>query len=128
MDSTQRKNSETHHAERVHLFGPDNVPTMDVDGVSKVMFGLTTVTLEFYKTVPDPQPPPAAASKRGDGRAEVPEQRMIVGRLAMPASVFYELVANITLQVRTDRATIDQRNLLYQDTMKRVLDLIEETR
>jgi hypothetical protein len=112
----------------VHLFAPDGIPTMDVDGVSKLMFGTTSVTLEFYKTVPDPQPLPTPASKRVDGRAEVPEQRMIVGRLAMPATAFYELVANITLQVRTDRATIDQRNLLYQDTMKRVLDLIEETR
>jgi hypothetical protein len=111
-----------HRAQTVHIHEPDHVPSMDVDGVANVLFNVTTVTLEFFKTVPGRAALDAAVG------ATPNEQRMIVGRLTLPSTAFYELVANVTLQVRTDRATIDQRNLAYQDTMKRVLDLIEETR
>lgn len=111
-----------HRAQTVHIHEPDHVPMMDVDGVANVLFNVTTVTLEFYKTVP------GQAALDAPVGAPPNEQRMIVGRLTIPSTAFYELVANVTLQVRTDRATIDQRNLAYQDTMRRALDLIEETR
>jgi len=101
------------------------VPSLDADGVANVLFSVTSVTLEFFKTIPGHA---SLADTPGDGAAELDEKRMIVGRLTLPSSAFYELVANVTLQVRTDRASIDQRNLAYQDTMKRALDLIEETR
>jgi hypothetical protein len=112
-----------HRSESVDFLEPDNVPTLDVDGVANVLFNTTTVTLEFFKTIPARS---TIEEERGD--AQPTEQRMIVGRLTLPSAAFYELVANVTLQVRTDRVTIDQRNLAYQDTMKRALDLIEQTR
>jgi hypothetical protein len=124
--NSSRKTSETHHAEHVHFLEPDSVPTLDVDGVASVLFNVTSVTLEFYKAIPHREDNPGRPQV--EERAGLHEQRMIVGRLTLPSTAFYELIANVTLQVRTDRATIDHRNLLYQDTMKRVLDLIEETR
>jgi hypothetical protein len=112
-----------HRSETVDFLEPDSVPTLDVDGVANVLFNTTTVTLEFFKTIPARS---TIEAERID--TQPVEQRMIVGRLTLPSSAFYELVANVTLQVRTDRRTIDQRNLAYQDTMKHVLDLIEQTR
>jgi hypothetical protein len=112
-----------HRSESVDFLEPDSVPTLDVDGVANVLFNTTTVTLEFFKTIPARS---TIEAERAD--AQPTEQRMIVGRLTLPSAAFYELVANVTLQVRTDRRTIDLRNLAYQDTMKRALDLIEQTR
>jgi hypothetical protein len=128
MTGQQRKISETHHAESVHFVGPDNVPSLDVDGIASILFNMSSVTLEFYKAIPDRNEHGRPSEHHDARRSDVHEQRMVVGRLTIPAPAFYEMVANVTLQVRTDRATIDQRNLLYQDQMKRVLDLIEETR
>jgi len=122
------KVSETHHAESVHFIEPDNVPTLDADGIAAVLFNLTSVTLEFYKSIPDRKDHGRPSEHHDAARPDLHEQRLVVGRLTLPSPAFYELVANITLQVRTDRATINQRNLMYQDNMKRVLDLIEETR
>ncbi len=41
-----------HRSESVDFLEPDNVPTLDVDGVANVLFNTTTVTLEFFKTIP----------------------------------------------------------------------------
>jgi hypothetical protein len=128
MTAHHRKTSDTHHAELVHFLEPDGVPTLDVDGIASILFNVTSVTLEFYKAVPDRKDHGRPSEHHDIERPDINEQRMVVGRLTMPAPAFYEMVANVTLQVRTDRASIDRRNLLYQDQMKRVLDLIEETR
>jgi hypothetical protein len=104
------------------LFEPDEVLTLHGDGFSNVVFTASSVTLELYHTTPSRQVSLDPAKTLNLGSHEVPEQRIVSGRVTIPSNVFLALLSGIANQVRTGRAEFDARTAIFVTSTNAALE------